>query len=117
MSQAMYQGPTDEFEGVAAADLVSGNVVVAADGRHGIITALTGFKTGTRYRAQATGRYRIDAVTTDTFAANAVVYWDAAQKTCTSTIGSNTKIGRAYAAKTNGQTYVDVILNGLGPTV
>lgn len=116
MSQAMYQGPEDEFEGVAAADLVSGNVVIAADGRHGVITALTGFKNGTRYRAQARGRFRIDAVTTDTFAANAIVYWDATAKKCTSTTTSNTKIGRAYAAKTNGQTYVDVILNGLGPT-
>lgn len=117
MSQAMYLGPEDEFEGVAAADLVSGNVVVAPDGRHGVIVALAGFKNGQRYRAQMRGRFRINAVTTDTFAANAVVYWDAANNRCTSTIGSNTKIGRAAVAKTNGQTTVDVILNGLGPTV
>lgn len=116
MSQAQYLGPDIEFEGVAAADLVSGNVVIAADGRHGVITALTGCKTGQRYRATTRGKFRITAVSTDTFAANAVVYWDAGNSRCTSTSSGNTKIGRAATAKTSGETTVDVLLNGLGPT-
>jgi predicted RecA/RadA family phage recombinase len=117
MSQATYLGPDDEFEGVAAADLVSGNVVINVDGRHGVITSLAGFRTGQRFRAQMRGRFRIDALSTDTFAANAVVFWDAVNRRCTSTAGANTRIGRAAAAKTSGQTSVEVFLNGLGPTV
>lgn len=101
----------DQFEGTAAADLVSGDVVFKG-AVAGVITAQSGFKTGQRYRAQTVGIYRINCVTADTFALDAAVYWDSANKRCTSTSAGNTQIGVAHAVKTNGQTEVQVRLNG-----
>jgi predicted RecA/RadA family phage recombinase len=118
--QAQYLGPQDEFEGIAAADLNSGDIVFDALNRAGVMTAMAGVKTGGRFRATTTGRFRVKAKTTDTFDADAsprpIVYWDATNKEATSTASGNKAIGRASADKTNGQTTVDVLLNELGPT-
>lgn len=104
-------GPSDQFEGVAAADLVSGDVLFLG-AVCGVITAQSGVKTGQRYRAQTVGIYRVNCVTADTFTVGAAVYWDATNKRATSTASGNTQMGLAHAAKTNGQTEVIVRLNG-----
>lgn len=59
-----------------------------------------------------TGEVTLPAVTANTFAVGAAVYWDNTAKNCTSTVGSNTKIGVATLAKINGDTTVRVRLNG-----
>lgn len=108
---AYLLGPADQFEFTAAADLVSGDVVFKG-AVAGVVTAQSGAKNGTRARAQTVGIYRINCVTADTFALDAAVYWDSGNKRCTSTSAGNTQIGLAHAAKTNGQTEVQVRLNG-----
>ncbi len=113
---AKLLGPADQFEFTAAADLVSGDVVFKG-AVAGIVTALSGVKTGVKGRAQTVGIYSINCVTADTFALDAAVYWDSNNKRCTSTSSGNTQIGVAHAAKTNGQTEVQVRLNGAHASV
>jgi predicted RecA/RadA family phage recombinase len=114
MGQADYLSDDDEFVGVAAANLESGDVVFDAANRAGVVTGMTGVKSGKRFSAVAKGRFKVKAKTTDTFAADALVYWDATNKEATSTASGNKVMGRADAAKTNGQTTVDVLLNNHG---
>jgi predicted RecA/RadA family phage recombinase len=113
MTKATYVRPADEIVGTAAANLVSGDVVVGPCGRVGVITALTGYKTGQQYRATASGRFRVTCLSTDTFTATArpIVYWDAANQRATSTSSGNTPMGRPATAKTSGETTVDLLLN------
>lgn len=113
MTKATYIRPSDEIVGTAAANLVSGDVVVGPDGRVGVITALTGFKTGQQYRATATGRFRVTCLSTDTFTAanRPLVYWDATNQRATSSASGNTAMGRACVNKSNGETTVEVLLN------
>lgn len=114
MLQAEYLSEDDVITGTAAADLVSGDIVFDPMLRAGVVCGMTGVKTGKPYSATAKGRFRVKAKTTDTFAAGALVYWDATNKEATSTTTSNNVIGRADVAKTNGQTSVVVLLNSAG---
>lgn len=111
---ATYLDSGDYFTGTAGAALNSGDIVFDDMARAGVITSQTPIASGRTYKAQATGRYSVNAKTTDTFAAGALVYWDATNKEATSTAGGNSVIGRADAAKTNGQTSVTVLLNHQG---
>lgn len=112
MSQATYIRPSDEIVGTAAANLVSGNVLVGPDGRVGVITALTGFKTGQQYRAAATGLFRVTCLSTATFTAanRPIVYWDVANNRATNSSSGTTPMGRAAVNKADGETTVDVLL-------
>ena len=112
--QAEYLSDADEFVGVAAADLASGDVVFDAANRAGVVCGMTGVKNGKRFSAVAKGRFKVKAKTTDTFAADALVYWDATNKEATSTSAGNKVMGRADAAKTSGETSVVVLLNNHG---
>ena len=116
MSQAQYLGPDHEFEGVAAADFQSGQVIVAPDGRHGVITSMVPVLAGQRYRATTVGRFLVNCLTTATFNANAIVYWDNANQRATNSNSGTTPLGRAAAAKVSGPATVEVLLNGQGPT-
>lgn len=68
---------------------------------------------GATVETQVVGVASVKAATADTFAVGAAVYWDNTAKQMTSTVGSNTKVGVATVAKTNGQTTVTVRLNGV----
>lgn len=57
------------------------------------------------------GVFDVTAVTADTFAQGAKVYWDDTAKKCTSTPTSNTLVGAAALAKANGDTTVRLRLN------
>lgn len=59
------------------------------------------------------GVFRLTALSTDTFAVGAKVYWDNTNKRCTSTASGNTLIGAATAVKASGATTVDVLLDGV----
>lgn len=65
---------------------------------------------------QPTGVFDLACVTTDTFTAGALVYWDDSAKNCTSTSSGNSKIGAATVAKINGPATVTVRLNGTSLT-
>lgn len=118
MPQAeLVSNPPDEFKFVAAANLASGDIVFDAMLRAGVVVGMTGVKTGKTGSAVAEGRFKVTAKVTDTFAAGALVYWDAALKQATSTSAGNSVIGRADAAKANGDTTVIVLLNHPGKSV
>lgn len=108
--RATYLDTGDYFEGIAAANLASGDVVFAADGRAGVITAMEGVLNGKRFKAQASGRYRMIALTTGVWAAGALVFWDAANARVTNVAAGNRLVGYAEVAKTNGQTSNIVVL-------
>jgi predicted RecA/RadA family phage recombinase len=59
------------------------------------------------------GVFDLLAVTLDTFAVGALVYWDNSGKKCTSTSTGNSLIGVALAAKINTATTVRVRLDGV----
>jgi predicted RecA/RadA family phage recombinase len=114
MPQATFLSSDDNFQGVAAAILNSGDIVFDAMNRAGVVQGMAPVKVGQRYNAIAEGRFEVVAKSTDTFAADALVYWDATNKEATSTSTSNKVIGRADKAKTSGQTTVVVLLNNQG---
>jgi len=59
------------------------------------------------------GVYTLAAVTADTGAVGAKVYWDNTAKRITTTVGSNTLVGCLTAAKANGDTTATVLLDGV----
>lgn len=107
---AAFVRPADQIEGTAAAQLFSGDVVFVG-ATCGIVTSQSPIAVGERFRAQTTGVYDIKANSANTFAVDAQVFWDAANREATSTSAGNTLMGTAQVAKTAGQTTVRVKLN------
>jgi predicted RecA/RadA family phage recombinase len=58
------------------------------------------------------GVFDITALSTDTPAAGALLYWDNTNKRITTTASGNTKVGVAVAPKASGATTVRCRLNG-----
>lgn len=59
------------------------------------------------------GVVTLPALATDVVAMGARVYWDNANNRVTGTVGANTLIGCAVAAKANGVSSITVRLNGV----
>lgn len=106
-----YVQPGDVLDLVAPYDVVSG----AGFQVNGNIfaVALGDALNGEDVRGQMVGVWDILAVTLDTFAIGAAVYWDNSGKKCTSTSSGNNLIGVATKAKVNTDTTVRVRLNGI----
>ncbi len=58
------------------------------------------------------GVFELTALSTDTAAIGAKLYWDNTNKRLTTTSASNTLVGVATVAKTSGQTTATVLLDG-----
>lgn len=58
------------------------------------------------------GVFNLTALSTDTGSVGTLVYWDDTNKRVTTTASGNTKIGLLVAAKSNGDAYATVRLNG-----
>lgn len=115
MSGGVFIDSGDYFKGTTpSGGLASGDVVFDAMERCGIITAQSGFSEGQQYSAQACGRVQLPALSTATFAAGALAYWDATNKRLTSTSSGNKVAGKADVAKTSGQTTMIILLNSHG---
>jgi predicted RecA/RadA family phage recombinase len=108
-----YLESGEYFEGIAAAALVTGDVVFDRDGRPGVITAMTGVAAGQRFKAQTTGVYEMPALPAGVWAAGAVLYYDAANRRLTN-VPNGRPIGRADAAKVDQATTAVVRMD---PTV
>jgi len=63
-----------------------------------------------------TGVYDITALSTDTPAEGALVYWDNTNKRITTTSAGNSKVGTCVKTKLNGETTCRVRLNGVSVT-
>lgn len=61
------------------------------------------------------GVFDITALTTDTPAVGAKLYWDDTNKRLTTTSAGNTYVGTCLKAKANGETTARCRLNGLVP--
>ena len=59
----------------------------------------------------AEGVFDLPALSTDTPAQGAVLYWDSANKRLTTTASGNTRVGVATVAKTNGATTARIKLD------
>lgn len=61
---------------------------------------------------QLEGVFNLPILGTDTPAVGAKLYWDAGNSRLTTTVGSNTEAGIAFAAKASGPTTVRIKLKG-----
>lgn len=67
---------------------------------------------GAAVEGSLTGVFDVTALSSDTFAVGAKVYWDNTNKRCTSTAAGNSLIGAATAVKVASTTTVRVRLDG-----
>lgn len=95
----------------APATVTSGSGALV--GSHLFGVALADITSGDDGEFALEGVWDLLAVTLDTFALGARVYWDNSAKKCTSTSTSNSLIGVAVAAKLNTETTVRVRLDGV----
>ncbi len=110
---AVQYHPASEREGTASAAINSGDILLSTDGKACVITALAGVDNGQRWRGVCEGVFDVDAVSSDTFSAGALVYLtESTQVAATSSGSGKILIGTAAYAKTSGQLVVKVDLNG-----
>lgn len=67
---------------------------------------------GATVEACTEGVFVLTALSTDTASVGAKLYWDNTNKRLTTTSASNTLVGVATVAKTNGQTTATVYVDG-----
>lgn len=95
---------------VAPAALASGDGVLVGS-FFGV--AANAAASGANVEVKLNGVYQITALSTDTGAVGAKVYWDNTNKRITTTASGNSLVGALTAAKANGDTTATVRLNGV----
>lgn len=91
----------------AAAAYEPGAVIIRPDGTLAIYDGLYGCAIGELISPCPLHNTMVGefaAVSANTWAAGAVLYWDDVAKTVTTTVGANKRVGVSVAAKTAGQT-------------
>lgn len=116
-AEAIYLGTDDEQLITAVAVLNSGDIVTLGDGRAGVVQGLGSYAIGDKVKVRTKGRFRALAATGTTFSVGANVDWDDTNKLCVADGAGDFALGKAEFAKASGPLYVDVLLNGQGPTV
>lgn len=117
MAAVQYHGP-GEREITLSANQSSGDIILAADGKACVITANQRTASGDVVRAVCEGVFAIDAQSSDTWSAGALVYITESTQVAATTSGSGKiLVGPAAYAKTSGQTVVYVDLNGTRTSV
>jgi len=115
---AIQYHPQTERRITASADQNPGDIVLAPDGKATVVTGSAGVKNGRQFVGSCAGVYAVDAVSSDTYSAGALVYLTSStQVAATSSGAGKILIGVAAYAKTNGQTIVYVDLNGTATSV
>lgn len=105
-----YINSGDAVSVTAAANVAAGKVVVVGLNLFGV--ALTSAATNETVALQTRGLFDLDKTTgaSTSFAAGALVYWDATNALCTVSATSNTKVGCAVQAAANADTTVRVLM-------
>jgi predicted RecA/RadA family phage recombinase len=67
---------------------------------------------GTTFEGQVTGVFELPKVSAQAWTQGALIYWDNTAKNCTTTVGTNLKIGVAIAVAANPSSTGRVRLNG-----
>lgn len=117
MGASLYHGP-GEREITLAAAYDSGDILLSADGKACVITANQRTASGDKVRALCEGVVKVDANSSDTFAAGARVYLtESTQIAATSSGSGKILIGTCPYAKVDGDLFVYVDLNGTGTSV
>lgn len=100
------------YRTTAGADVNAGDVVPLADGRVGIVAGVEAVPNGGDMALYINGVFEVVSASATTITASAPVYWDDTNNVAVATPGDTCYyMGRAHAAKTNGQTSVTVDLN------
>ena len=110
--QAQYVSAPDEVKLIAGAAKTGGNIEQAPDGRAGVIEGLSPIKSGEPYTLRTKGVFKVASASATTFADGAKIMWDDTAKLAV--VAGDYTIGRAYKAKTAGQTEVWVVFNHRG---
>lgn len=117
MAAVLYH-PADEREVTVSAAQNSGNIILAADGKAMVITALAGVENARVARGPCAGVYAVDCGTSTTFSAGDLVYLTEATQIAATTSGAGKiLIGTAAYAKVSGPLVVYVDLNGTRTSV
>jgi predicted RecA/RadA family phage recombinase len=117
MAEATLFTDQPEVQIVATDAITSGEIRQMADGRAGVHTALKAAEIGDVANFRVQGQFKVASASATTFAAGASAYWDVTANLAipSTDAGYDAEndfyLGRAVAAKTNGQTTVLVDLN------
>lgn len=99
----------DRITIIAAAAIVSGAPVLVGSV---LGVAVESAAIGEPVAVELEGVFNLPILGTDTPAVGAKLYWDAGNSRLTTTVGSNTEAGIAFAAKASGPTTVRIKLKG-----
>mgnify|MGYP002132352758 CR=1 FL=1 len=110
MATNCKQTEADVLEFTAPAALASGEAVLIGAV---FVVALGAAASGAAFRGKRTGVWTLPKLGTDTPAAGAKAYWDAANKRTTTSASGNTLIGAYVASYASGTTSADVLLDGV----
>ncbi len=89
---------------------VSGQIVKAPSGRAGYVAGLNAVAEGEQCVLKTTGKIRVPSASATTFSSGTEVQWDNTNKL--GVASGDFVLGPPFKAKTSGQLFVDVILNG-----
>ncbi|QDT54639.1 hypothetical protein Pan44_26740 [Caulifigura coniformis] len=106
----VLNGAWDEEIVTASGSYASGKIVKAPSNRAGYVAGLNAIDDGEKALIKTTGKVRVPSASATTFSVGAEVQWDNTNKLAVAS--GDFVLGPAIAAKTNGQTTVDVLLNG-----
>jgi predicted RecA/RadA family phage recombinase len=111
MGQAVRLGEGDEEIVTApSGGYASGEIVQAPSGRAGYVNSLNAVPEGEKCTIKTTGRVKVPSASATTFALAAAVQWN--NTTNLAVASGDFLLGPASKAKINGDTVVEVILNG-----
>lgn len=106
MKNFIARGETLEITAAAALASGAGVLVGATFG-----VAAGAIATGEKGIINLSGVYELPKVSAQAWTQGVRIYWEAAENRCTTTVGSNTLIGVAYAAAANPSAAGQVRLN------
>lgn len=106
--EAILRAPFGEVQFIAAADVVSGEVIQLADGQPAVVGGMRGFSAGELATGYSHGSYDLLSASATEFAVGAPVYWDVSANLAIASPGDadDLYMGTAEVAKSSGQTTV-----------
>lgn len=110
--QAIYKyGDQQKVKKFAAAGALSIGDVVVEGNRVGVVVGSKAVAVGDDYTLAFGGVWEMTALSTDTPAVGAILYWDDGNNRITTTASTHKSAGLAAAAKASGETTALVDLN------
>lgn len=104
----VQEGDVLNYTNASGSTIVSGTAILIGTW---LGVALADIANGATGSVAIEGVFTVPKLSTDVVTQGAVLYWDNTNKRLTTTVGSNTQVGHAFAAAGNGATTVQIKLN------